>query len=203
MKARHLLPSPLLAARRARRRRLRRLVGRDGRRAAARRELASSGGGGGKTSLSLVAYSTPQVVYDEIIPDVPEDRRRARASRSRRSFGASGDQSRAVEAGLQADVVSFSTEPDMTRLVKAGLVAADWNAGPNKGLVTTSLVVLHRPQGQPEEHQDLGRPAQARRPGPHAEPVHLGRGEVEPARRLRPGRRRRQGPAAGSTTCAS
>ena len=42
------------------------------------------------------------------------------------SFGASGDQSRAVEAGLPADVVAFSLEPDMTRLVKAGLVADDW-----------------------------------------------------------------------------
>ena len=36
------------------------------------------------------------------------------------SFGASGDQSRAVEAGQPADVVHFSLEPDMTRLVDAG-----------------------------------------------------------------------------------
>ena len=33
-------------------------------------------------------------------------------------------ESRAVEAGQQADVVTFSTEPDMTRLVDAGLVTA-------------------------------------------------------------------------------
>src|SRR3954453_12492561 len=39
---------------------------------------------------------------------------------------------------------------------------------------------LHRPQGQPEEHQDLGRPGQARDPGRHAQPVQLGRGQVEP-----------------------
>ena len=32
-----------------------------------------------------------------------------------------------MEAGLPADVVEFSLEPDMTRLVDAGLVAADWN----------------------------------------------------------------------------
>ena len=54
--------------------------------------------------------------------------------------------------------------------------------------------LLRRPQGQPEEHQDLGRPAQAGRRGPDAEPVHLGRGEVEPAGRLRRQERRRQGP---------
>jgi len=34
------------------------------------------------------------------------------------SFGASGSQSRAVDSGQPADVVAFSTTPDMTRLVK-------------------------------------------------------------------------------------
>jgi ABC-type glycerol-3-phosphate transport system substrate-binding protein len=31
-------------------------------------EAAASGGSGDKGTLSLVAYSTPQVVYDELIP---------------------------------------------------------------------------------------------------------------------------------------
>jgi sulfate/thiosulfate-binding protein len=107
---------------------------------------ATSGGG---TELSLVAYSTPQVVYDEIIPDfrqTPE----GKGVGFKTSFGASGDQSRAVEAGQKADVVSFSVEPDMTRLVKAGLVADDWNAGPNKGLVTTSVVAFVVRKGNPK-----------------------------------------------------
>ena len=115
----------------------------------------------------LVAYSTPQVVYDEVIPEFQKTAA-GKGVGVQASFGASGDQSRAVEAGLPADVVTFSLEPDVTRLVKAGLVAADWASTPNKGLVTTSVVVVHRPQGQPEAHQDLGRPAQARRPGPDA-----------------------------------
>ena len=119
----------------------------------------------------------------------------ARASGFKSSFGASGEQSRAVEAGLKADVVSFSTEPDMTRLVDAGLVGKRLEQPrPNKGLVTTSRRLLHRPQGQPEEHQDVGRPAQAGRQGPHAEPVHVGRRQVEPAGRLRRQERRRQEP---------
>ena len=80
---------------------------------------ASSGGGG--EELSLVAYSTPQVVYDEIIPDFQKTAD-GKGIAFKTSFGASGDQSRAVEAGQQADVVTFSTEPDMTRLVDAGLV---------------------------------------------------------------------------------
>src|SRR4051812_41790910 len=105
-------------------------------------------GGGGKT-LSLVAYSTPQVVYDEIIPafnKTPE----GEGVGFKTSFGASGDQSRAVEAGQKADVVSFSVEPDMTRLVKPRIVASDWNAGPNKGLVTTSVVAFVVRKGNPK-----------------------------------------------------
>src|SRR6185436_19716712 len=67
-----------------------------------------SGGGDAKTTLSLVAYSTPEVVYDEIIPDFQKTADGGDVG-FKTSFGASGDQSRAVEAGLRADVVSFST----------------------------------------------------------------------------------------------
>jgi sulfate transport system substrate-binding protein len=110
---------------------------------------STGGGGGGGESLSLVAYSTPQVVYDEIIPAFQKTRD-GEGTEFKTSFGASGDQSRAVEAGQPADVVTFSTEPDMTRLVDAGLVAADWNAGANKGLVTTSLVSFVVRKGNPK-----------------------------------------------------
>jgi sulfate/thiosulfate transport system substrate-binding protein len=109
----------------------------------------SDSGGGGKT-LSLVAYSTPQVVYDEIIPAfkaTPE----GKGLDFKTSFGASGDQSRAVEGGLKADYVSFSTEGDMTRLVEAGLVGEDWESKqPGDGLVTTSLVSFVVREGNPK-----------------------------------------------------
>ena len=103
----------------------------------------------GKTALSLVAYSTPQVVYDEIIPQFQKTGD-GEGVGFKSSFGASGEQSRAVEAGLKADVVSFSTEPDMTRLVDAGLVGKDWNTTPNKGLVTTSVVSFIVRKGNPK-----------------------------------------------------
>src|SRR3954447_24381601 len=90
-------------------------------------------------SLSLVAYSTPEVVYDEIEP-LFQKTGDGEGVGFKSSFGASGEQSRAVEAGLKADVVSFSLEPDMDRLVKAGLVDSNWADTPSKGLVTTSLV---------------------------------------------------------------
>jgi len=60
----------------------------------------------GSKSLSLVAYSTPQVVYDEIIPAFQKTGD-GEGVGFKSSFGASGEQSRAVEAGLKADVVSF------------------------------------------------------------------------------------------------
>jgi sulfate/thiosulfate-binding protein len=111
---------------------------------------SSSDSGGSKGTLSLVAYSTPQVVYDEIIPafkKTPE----GEGIGFKTSFGASGDQSRAVEAGQRADVVSFSVEPDMTRLVEAGLVSSDWNKTPTKGLVTTSVVSFIVRKGNPKD----------------------------------------------------
>jgi sulfate transport system substrate-binding protein len=110
---------------------------------------ASEGGGGSTASLSLVAYSTPQVVYDQIIPEF----RKTAAGRGvafKESFGASGEQSRAVEAGLAADVVSFSIEPDITRLVEAGIVARDWARTPTAGLVTKSVVSFIVRKGNPE-----------------------------------------------------
>jgi sulfate/thiosulfate transport system substrate-binding protein len=103
----------------------------------------------GSKQLSLIAYSTPQVVYDEIIPEFQKTGD-GEGVGFKSSFGASGEQSRAVEAGLKADVVSFSLEPDMTRLVDAGLVADDWASTPSKGLVTTSVVSFIVRKGNPK-----------------------------------------------------
>src|SRR5579871_5427649 len=110
--------------------------------------------------LSLVAYSTPQAAYDEIIKAFQATPQGKNITFSE-SFGASGDQSRAVESGLGADVVAFSLAPDMTRLVKDGIVGADWNAGPYKGVVTDSVVVFVVRKGNPKHIQtwaDLVRP---------------------------------------------
>ena len=107
------------------------------------------------------------------------------------SYGPSGDQSRAVAAGLKADYVHFSVPTDVTRLVDEGLVADDWDAGENKGVVSTLGRRLRRPRRQPQEHQDLGRPGQARRRDRHAQPRLLGRRALERPRRLRPGHQRR------------
>jgi sulfate transport system substrate-binding protein len=99
---------------------------------------APAGKNGG--SIRLIAYSTPREAYAKLI-DLYTSGKGEGVSFDQ-SYGASGEQSRAVEAGLRADVVAFSLEPDMTRLVDAGIVSADWNAGEHKGMVTDSVVVF-------------------------------------------------------------
>jgi sulfate transport system substrate-binding protein len=110
---------------------------------------SAAASGGPKTQLSLIAYSTPQVVYDQVIPQFQKTQA-GNGVTFKESFGASGDQSRAVEAGLPADVVTFSLAPDMDRLVKAGLVSSDWANTPTKGLVSKSVVSLIVRKGNPK-----------------------------------------------------
>src|SRR4051795_10467249 len=69
----------------------------------------------GSTKLSLVAYSTPQVVYDDAIPAFQKTTAGKDVGFTQ-SYGPSGDQSRAVVGGLAADVVEFSLQPDMDKL---------------------------------------------------------------------------------------
>jgi sulfate transport system substrate-binding protein len=114
---------------------------------------SDSAGGGSKVELALVAYSTPQKAYEEIIKAFQATPEGENVTFTK-SFGGSGDQSRAVAAGLTADVVAFSLEPDLTRLVKAGLVAEDWNADPAKGMITDSVVVLATRKDNPKGIKD-------------------------------------------------
>ena len=108
-----------------------------------------SGGSGGGSKLTLVAYSTPREAYEELIPAFTKTEEGKGLAFSQ-SYGASGDQARAVQNGLAADVVTFSLEPDMTKLVDAGLVAKDWNADAHKGMITNSVVVFVVRRGNPK-----------------------------------------------------
>lgn len=117
-------------------------------------------GGGDKVQLALVAYSTPQKAYEDIIAAYQKTEAGKNVTFTK-SFGGSGDQSRAVESGLTADIVAFSLEPDMTRLVKAGLVAEDWKSGASKGMVSDSVVVIATRKGNPKQikgWEDLTKP---------------------------------------------
>jgi sulfate transport system substrate-binding protein len=111
----------------------------------------SSGSGSGATggNVNLVAYSTPQKVYEQLIPQFQKTPA-GKGATFQQSFGASGSQARAVLAGQPADVVEFSLETDMTKLVDAGLVAKDWNSGPYRGMVTDSVVTFLVRKGNPK-----------------------------------------------------
>jgi sulfate/thiosulfate-binding protein len=106
-------------------------------------------GGSGGNKLTLVAYSTPREAYEALIPAFQKTDA-GKGSSFSQSYGGSGDQARAVESGLAADVVAFSLEPDMTKLVDDGLVAKDWNTNQYKGMVTDSVVVLVTRKGNPK-----------------------------------------------------
>jgi len=117
-------------------------------------DSAAAGDGGG-TKLSLVAYAVPKVGFDKVIPAFQATAAGRGVSFSQ-SYGASGDQSRKVESGLETDVVNFSVEPDVTRLVDAGLVRSDWNANEHRGIPFGSVVTIVTRRGNPLHIRDWG-----------------------------------------------
>jgi sulfate/thiosulfate-binding protein len=121
-------------------------------------------GGGGpanaRTSITLVAYSAPEPGWSNVIPafNASEEGKGVQVITS---YGASGDQSRGVVDGKPADIVNFSVEPDITRLVKAGKVSKDWDKDATKGIPFGSVVTLVVRQGNPKgikDWDDLLRP---------------------------------------------
>ncbi len=110
----------------------------------------SSSGDGSSGTIDLVAYSTPQTAYEESLQPAFSDTSDGDGVAFKNSFGSSGDQSRAVEAGLPADVVHLPLEPDITRLVDAGLIAEDYADTEYNGGTQNSVVVFVTRPGNPE-----------------------------------------------------
>jgi sulfate transport system substrate-binding protein len=111
---------------------------------------ALAAGGALDVKLTLVAYSTPKEAYGQLIPAFQKTAAGSGVSFSQ-SYGASGEQSRAVAAGLNGDVVAFSLEPDITSLVQKHLVSPAWNKNKWKGMVTRSVVVFVVRDGNPKK----------------------------------------------------
>src|SRR5216110_1220331 len=99
---------------------------------------ALAAGAAEDTKLTLVAYSTPKDAYGQLIPAFQKTPAGHGVSFSQ-SYGASGDQSRAVAAGLSADIVALSLAPDVSALVQKHLVAQNWNKDKFQGMVTRSV----------------------------------------------------------------
>jgi sulfate transport system substrate-binding protein len=111
---------------------------------------ALAAGAARDTKLALVAYSTPKDAYGQLIPAFQKTAAGKDVAFSQ-SYGASGDQSRAVAAGLPADIVALSLAPDVTLLVQKHLVPASWNKDTYKGMVTRSVVVFVVRDGNPKK----------------------------------------------------
>jgi sulfate transport system substrate-binding protein len=105
---------------------------------------AQSGG-----SVNLVAYSTPKPAYTVLGQDFAKTKGGTGVTVSP-SFGPSGTQATSVVDGLPADVVNFSLEPDLAKLVKAGLVSSSWDKNATKGMVTDSIVSFIVRPGNPK-----------------------------------------------------
>ncbi|HEY2542654.1 MAG TPA: sulfate ABC transporter substrate-binding protein [Gaiellaceae bacterium] len=101
------------------------------------------------TTLSVVGYSIPTTVFPKLFAAyqaTPQGQGVKFAS----SFAASEVQSKAVAAGLPADVVNFSISTDMDRLVSSGQVSKSWDANPYHGIVSKSVVVFVLRNGNPK-----------------------------------------------------
>jgi sulfate/thiosulfate transport system substrate-binding protein len=111
-------------------------------------DSSATGSSGGK--IDVVGYSTPESVYQEDLEPAFEKTSAGKDVSFSNSFGASGDQSRAVVAGQPASIVHFSQAGDMERLVEEGeLVAKDWEDQPYGGIAEDSVVVMVVRKGNP------------------------------------------------------
>src|SRR5438552_12437216 len=110
---------------------------------------AGASGAAKDAKLSLVAYSTPKDAYAKLIPAFQKTAAGKGVSFSQ-SYGASGEQARAVVQGLPADVVELSLAPDIATLVQAHLVSSSWDKNQYHGIVTRSVVVFVVRSGNPK-----------------------------------------------------
>jgi len=107
--------------------------------------------------LKLGAYSVVKEAFHEgLLPAFAAEWKRTtgRELQFEESYNASGAQARSIAAGLDADIVVLSHSGDMDQLVASGRVKPDWSDGPDKGIISRSLVVIgHRP-GNPKGIKD-------------------------------------------------
>lgn len=110
-------------------------------------------------TLTLGAYTTPRDAYDkEIIPAFLAywKDKTGQEVVVETSYQGSGGQSRAIVGGFEADIAALSLEPDIQRIVHAGLITHDWKDDAWGGMVTASIAVPAVRPGNPKGIQDWG-----------------------------------------------
>jgi sulfate/thiosulfate transport system substrate-binding protein len=109
---------------------------------------ASSGSTSDKDSISVVGFSVLKSANEPVIAAFQKTDAGNDVSFTT-TYGASGDQSRAVAGGLHADEVHLSLEPDVASLVEAGKVPSGWDQTSTHGILTDSEVVFLVRKGNP------------------------------------------------------
>ena len=107
---------------------------------------SSSSGAG---SVSIVGFSVMKTANKQVVADFQKTDA-GKGVTFKQSYGASGDQARAVIAGLKADEAHLSLEPDVTKLTDENIVGSDWKSGANKGILTQSVVTMVVRKGNPK-----------------------------------------------------
>ena len=108
--------------------------------------VASAGG----TTLSLVAFSTPQTVMQTLITNWQHTSAGKNVSFTQ-SYGGSSTQAQKIVNGLHADIAFLSNALDIYTLSNAGLVASNWTKTlPAGGMVANSVVAFVVRPGNPK-----------------------------------------------------
>jgi len=117
----------------------------------------SSGGDGTKVTLILGGYTTPREAYGKgVIPAFQKfwKDKTGHDVEFQESYQGSGAQARAIIGGFEADIAALSLEGDIDKIVGAGLITHDWRTSPNRGIVSTSIVVIAVRPGNPKGIND-------------------------------------------------
>jgi sulfate transport system substrate-binding protein len=107
--------------------------------------------------INFAAYSTPREAYGKIIPAFVSQWKEDHNDQNvifQESYAGSTTQAANVIAGYEADIVALSLAPDVQQIVDAGLTSDAWQDAPDKGMVSTSVVVFDVRPGNPNGYAD-------------------------------------------------
>lgn len=116
-----------------------------------------AGKSGNKVTLILGAYTTPREAYGKAVIPAFQKHWKEKTGQDvefQESYQASGAQSRAIIGGFEADIAALSLEGDIDKIADAGLITHDWKSTPNRGMVSTSIVVIAVRPGNPKNIKD-------------------------------------------------
>jgi sulfate transport system substrate-binding protein len=109
----------------------------------------AAGGSSSPTSVSVVGFSVMKTANKQVIADFQKTSA-GKGVTFTQSYGASGDQARAIVSGLRTDEAHLSLEPDVSKLTDAKLVDPDWKDNADKGILTQSVVAIVVRKGNPK-----------------------------------------------------